>query len=318
MQTILGTPTGGRQPAFAGTSPLLAHTLLVSGAGMAQTGRTPTGDSLDMPKDKIILRTLIVARWTGLVLVVLCAAFYLLISWTPPSYRPPRLPQEQRYLLAKEFIGEMTAFSNAAQYNEPYEWPIQEDRLNYYLASLDDIVSFRPGHKPGEVKKVLDTAGLSEPMITLSKGTMTIMLRSHAHGKVVSADISLDMTDDGDIQIRLEGSRVGVMPIPRMLNRPRLEEFKDELKERIQRIAQDQAEGARGDKVIGIGLPSIEELLAYLIAAIDEEPLPVDRIEIGDDRYISVDDILIEPGRLLIRIVPAPDEIVGPDWPNES
>ena len=271
-----------------------------------------------MSRDKIILRTLIIARWAALVLVVTCAAFYLLISWTPPSYRPPRLPQDERHKLAKEFIGEMTAFTSKAQHNRPYEWPIEEERLNHYLASIDDIVSLRPGHTTGEVKKVLDTAGLSEPMITLSEGTMTIMLRSHAHGKVVSADISLGMTGNGDIRIRLEGSRIGLMPIPRMLVRPRLEEFKDELKGRIQRIAKDQSEGSGSSKVIGIGLPSIEELLAYLIAAIDEEPLPVDRIEIGDDRYIRVEDIAVEHGRLLIRIVPAPDEIDGPNWPGPS
>lgn len=243
-----------------------------------------------------------ILSWTALVLVVLCAVFYVLASWTPTTYAPPTLSQDQKEDAARAFVYDLTQFQNEGQKGEPFDWVIKQDDMNRYLASMDEIVASQPSRKRGEVQKVLDTAGITPPMVHLGDGHMTVMLRSVEHGKVLSADITIGMTDEGLVLARLTDTRVGLLPVPRFTVRDRMEDFKAQLQQRLDRLRTTPKRPKGGLVLTSFG--PIEELLSTLVLAIDEKPLPV-QIRVHK-RRVQIEDFRIEEGKLVLRIIPAP------------
>jgi hypothetical protein len=254
-----------------------------------------------MPKRTLRLLGKILS-WSALVLVILCAAFYVLASWTPTAYLPPTLSQPQKEDAARAFVSDLARFQNNGQKGEPFDWIVKQDDMNRYLAAMDEIVASQPGRKRGEVQKVLDTAGITPPMVYLGDGHMTVMLRSVEHGKVLSADIAIGMTDDDKILAKLTDTRVGLLPVPRFTVRDRMAEFKATLQQRLDRLRSAPKQSSGGLVLASFG--PIEELLSTLVLAIDEKPLPV-QIRIHK-RRVRIKDFRVEEGRLVLRIVPAP------------
>ena len=245
-------------------------------------------------------------RWAAMMTALAAAALYLLASWQPASYHPPQLTQSQREGWAKHFVRASQEFSNAGQWTEPYTWILREEDLNYYLASIDEIVFLQAGRKRGEVDKVLDTAGLTGPVINLWDNGLTVMLKSNEYGKVLSADLELRMIDDGHLRVLLTDTRIGLLPVPRFAVRSRLRQFKAALKERLDRLARAPKPELRGSRrgIAILKLIKVEELMASLILAIDEEPLPVHYIRIFGDRRVRLRDIIVEPDQLTLDLVP--------------
>ncbi|MHC4562330.1 MAG: hypothetical protein ACYS8X_06095 [Planctomycetota bacterium] len=248
-----------------------------------------------------MLRKLLIAGIIVLFVIALgIAVVDRLASWHPSAYRPPQLQQAEKEQWAKAFYGDLQAFNNAGQGTEPYDWVLREDDLNNYLASMDEIVAVQPSRKRGEVQKVLDTAGLVEPVVRLDDGRLTIMLRSNERGMVASTDLRIGMTEDGQIRVQLDGVRVGVLPVPRFAIRSQLEDFKIQLQERLDRL-QEMPEKT-GRAMILPSFAPVDQLMATLVLAIDEKPLP-SQIKVIRKR-VQIEQITIADGEMTMRIIP--------------
>ena len=254
-----------------------------------------------------------IARGLILIGVFGFVTLYLMASWQPGAYRPLELTQREKEGYAKRFLARATEFINQGQMGQPFTWTILREDFNGYLISVDQIVALQPGRSTGEVQKVLDTAGLTEPMVRLADGWMTVMFRSNEYGKVLSADIRVRMTDDGRIRVTLEDGRVGLLPIPRFAVRKLLRESQDSLQERLARL-QQAAESDEG--MVSIAFGRVDVLLESLILAIDNEPLPT-RFEISGDHFVRIEDVVVTPDSVTLHLVPAPEEeLVGPPAPS--
>ena len=256
-----------------------------------------------------------IARGLILLLVFGFVTLYLMASWQPGAYRPMELTQLEKEGYAKRFVSRVTEFTNVGQMGQPFTWTIREEDLNGYLVSIDQIVALQPGRRHGEFQKVLDTAGLTEPIVQLADGWMTVMLRSNEYGKVLSAGIRIQMTDDGRLRVTLEDSRVGLLPIPRFEVRRRLREFQGSLQERLARL-QRAAESDEGMVSIAFGRVDFLLVLESLALAVDDQPLPT-RFEISGDHFVRIEDIVVTPDSVTLHLVPAPEEdLVGPPAPS--
>jgi hypothetical protein len=246
-------------------------------------------------------------------LVVLLAAtagtLYLLASAVPSRYRPTQLSTEQRHNVAfREFAPHTMEFGNNAQLNDPYTWTVTERKLNRYLASIDEIAAIRQGHKPGEIDRKLQEAGVSAPMIAFGNGELTVMVRTTKYNKIVSADISFRFVsvpeiDHRRLAIRLEAVRVGRLPIPKSAVRSVLEEFKSRL---VARAADndDGEEEVGGLSFEGVSSERAARLLQAVVAAIDEKPIDTEVVWPVNKKYVRIDGIEIKDSRLTLHVTP--------------
>ena len=130
-----------------------------------------------MRAGKWILRS---ALLVGLLIAGLVVVVYVLISQVPEHYDPPLLSRTQKKAAAKRFVAKGAEFHNKAAVEPDLRWLATEDELNQYLASMDEIVAYRVGGKPGDVSKKLARLGLSGPAIELSPGRMWTLSTARA------------------------------------------------------------------------------------------------------------------------------------------
>jgi hypothetical protein len=252
------------------------------------------------------------ASWAGIMAVLAIVVLYLLASWKPSHYLPARQTQEEKEIATQVFYQEVLMFTNEGHRGEPYEWPLNQSRVNCFLDAIDEIAFMRPNsrdkiHSRGDVHRAMDQAGLAEPCVRFSDDCMTLMIRTNEYGKILSADIGFSFTGDGDLKIHLKATRVGLLPVPRFAVRHRLNLFKQTLEERL--VAMEEARRRAGVEdsyttFKGLSSIDIEELFATIVSAIDEEPLPA-RIKFIDAR---VENIEISDGMLKLYIVPDEDD----------
>ena len=256
-----------------------------------------------MSKLKLLLR---LTAWAAIVMVVGVAVLYLLASWKPSHYRPAGQTQVQKERAAQTFIKVIGTLTT--NQGEPYDWTLPQDQVNSFLDAIDEIAFMRPNsherdYRRGDVHHVMDQAGLAEPCVRFSDDCMTLMIRTNEYGKILSADIGFSFTDDGKVKVHLKATRVGLLPVPRFAVRRRLEQYKQTLEERLERIAAARAEldpeGAQYS-IEGFSAIDMTELFATIISAIDEDPLPAKLKFI----HARVKDIHISDGLMVLEIVP--------------
>lgn len=249
---------------------------------------------------------LLLALAAGAVLVVAATTLYLLMSWRPARYDPPRLNQAQKEIVAMQFIAHIAEFSNRSQENRAYSWEMTESQANAYLDAMDEIAFQRPDSRDnprrrGDVQRMMDRAGLAEPVVRFDNGRMMIMVRSNEHGKVISAEISFTFLEDDKLLVNLEATRIGLLPVPRFAVRGQLQRFKRQLQARLARMQEGPDQPQAGGAVIST-LVDIEELFATIIAAIDSDPVQL-RI-----RHVQVRDIIVEDGLLMLMVSPVDED----------
>ena len=225
-------------------------------------------------------------------LVLVAGVLYFQASRDPANYDPPVLTQEQRNLHATQFVEEMTPILNKGEHTPPTDSitrTFTEERLNAYLTSLDEIAFYRVGSRRGEVREAMTKAGLDGLAITINDGGVTLMVRAVEFDKVLSADLSLAMTEAESIEVKLTGARVGRLAIPTGLVRSGLTALKDALPQR--------AESGRS-RIAGLKVNELEEALTAILAAVDGEPIkPQWRVE---GVRMSLAGLLAEPGKLTL------------------
>jgi len=239
-----------------------------------------------------------------LLLVVLLAAagLYVAVSWVPAEYRPARLTAGEKELVSKVFVSRAAEFYNRSQEAQPFRWEETDEQLNRYLASMDEIVADMPHRRAGEVKEVLDSAGVSDLAVAVRNGVLTVMFRSTAYNKIVSVDLGLDLTPQESLQVRLKGARVGRLPIPSSAVRESLEKIKGTLRERLSKWerTEESAPSTRPGELNRRG--DIVNVLPAVLAAIDEAPFPA---EIPRWR-LRVRQIDLTDGRMVLHFTPLP------------
>jgi hypothetical protein len=225
-------------------------------------------------------------------LALIAGVLYFQASRDPADYDPPELTQEQRNLHATRFVQEMTPIINKGEETGPTDSitrTFTEERLNAYLASIDEIAFLRVGSRRGEVREAMAKAGLEGMAIAVNDGGVTLMVRSVEYDKVLSADLSLAMTEAESIKVQLTGARVGRLAIPTGLVRTGLTQLKDALPQR--------AESGRS-RIGGLKVNELEHALTGILAAVDGESIqPQWRVE---GVRMSLTGLLAEPGKLTL------------------
>lgn len=249
-----------------------------------------------MPRRKLILKITLAAM---LVLAAAAMGLYLAASRVPSEYNPAQLSQDRKeQVVVKQFVRRVMDLGSELQSARPFGVEVAEEQLNEYLASMDEIAAVRPNGRAGQVYQVMDEVGLSGPAVALNRDTVTLMCLLKKHNKVLSADLEILLTPDHLVRVRLKEVRLGRLPIPASMVRARLEQLKQSLRKRIKSTGTESQPTSKGGE--GISSDDMAVLLAMVIAAIDEEPLPS---EIRKWR-MRADDIRIEQGRLQVHFTP--------------
>jgi hypothetical protein len=235
----------------------------------------------------------------GVAVVVIVGALWLLLNRPPGSYRPVRLAPEDRGVAMREFRARLMDFSNEGQKNLPFTWSFTEDSLNCYLDSMDEIAA-EGGAKNGAVRRALDKAHLGDLAVALDNGAITVMARQTQYDKIVSARLGLEITPAGKLRVRLEGVKVGSLPVPESMVRRRVEKYKASLAGSLKPTADE--EGAPG---VGISSDAVGQAIGRVIAAIDGEPVDTDITwRVTTRKHVRIDRIDIADGRISLHVVP--------------
>jgi hypothetical protein len=248
-------------------------------------------------------------RWLRRIVLLLllaavagAAALYLLASRVPRQYRPADLSRQERDAAGHEFVESgAKGFYNKVPVREPFAFSLSEDRLNAYLASMDEISGLVPGGRPGEVRERLRRAGLADPAVAIGDGVLTLMVRLAQYGKVLSADLSFDFLPDGRLRVRLREVRVGSLAVPDWLVRGRLHQLR-------RAIAPAMRRALAGNDVRGLSVEDVSAVLTAVLAAIDEEPISPD-LPKYHQRVVGID---LHDRALKIRFQPVIDPNQAP------
>jgi hypothetical protein len=247
-------------------------------------------------------------RRAVIVVIVLCslvaAAMYLLSSGIPAAYRPAQLPVEERRRTASRFVNHVLRFGNDAQDNAPYTWSVTEQQLNEYVGSLEEIADTRPGPSRQEVSRAMERAGLAEPAIILGDGMITVMVRTTKYNKILAADVSLTFTPERKLSLRLEGVRVGYLPVPKKQVHGLLSRLREKVD--ISDSKGDSGEESGATDLLGPGVASerVGKLLGVMFSAIDGEPIETELVWPINKRYVRIDGIDIADKTVTLHVTP--------------
>jgi hypothetical protein len=254
---------------------------LPKSAGGSKFGKALAGSGASGKK---IARILV---WALVVLMVAAGLLYIQASRVPGNYRPAKLSPEETKKAVDGFVRDVAqGFGNKVKMVEPFEWSITQSTLNRYLASIDEIAFSLPnGVKRGQIDAEMAKLGLAGPAAALEDGKVTLMVRSTAYRKVLSAEISVELVD-GKLRFTLSATRIGKLPMPSGFLTGKI------------RAMSAKLTGERSD--------DIAETLAELLSAIDGEPIsPPDTWRIQGVK-VSIEAITIANGKLTLKVRPIP------------
>lgn len=241
------------------------------------------------------LRASTLLKWTAVLLVLALLAgggyLYLLAARVPDAYNYQPLSRPQRKQAATDFYNRLADFNRYAQNTQPFRWSLSEDRINRYLASMEEIAAIRPGHRAGSVVDALHRAGVADPAVDLRDGQLRLMLRLSEHRKILSLILGVTFTPDRKMKISLVGAAIGELSVPDELIRERLAALRDSLAKRPGKGADDETSDPTGRVV---------DVLATVLQAIDREPITP--VGTWDQRRIRVHNLTISPDRLTLHV----------------
>ena len=253
------------------------------------------------------MRMIAVLRWglPALLLAILgmLGVLYILAGRAPDSYRPMRLTAEQKRQAVADFGVRIQDFGNAAQQNDPYTWSVREDRLNEYLASLDEIAANLRGGRRGRVEAAMAKAGLAEPAVRLRDGLVTLAIRSTRHNRIFSVDLAFTFASDKSLRVRLEGAHIGDLVVPKSFVRGALAELQALLARggRGEAAPRPDSADARRKRISPNDLANV---LAAVVAAIDGRAIRAELTWPVNKRRVRIDRIDITDGLASLHVQP--------------
>ncbi len=231
-----------------------------------------------------------VSALIALTLLVGGAYLYLRASRVPDEYAYQPLSRDQRKQAADDFYNHLARFNNHAQDTQPFRWSLSEDRINRYLASMEEIAAIRPGHQAGSVLDALHEAGVADPAVALEDGRLRLMLRLTEYDKIVSLTLAMEFTSDRRLRVKLIETAIGTLAVPETLVRDRLTALRASL-----------ARGAGdGDAPDDDPTAQAVSVLATILQAIDQEPITP--VGTWDQRRIRVHNITITPEKITLHV----------------
>jgi hypothetical protein len=234
---------------------------------------------------EVLLRILV---WTLVALMITAGALYIQASRVPDNYHPAKLSRQEARQAAHDFARDIAqGFGNKVKMVKEFDWAITQSTINRYLAATDEIAFSLPrGIKRGEINEEMAKLGLADPAVALEDGKLTLMVRSTAYNKILSADISVNLLDDNKLKFNLEATRIGKLPMPSGFLTGKIE--------------------ALSQKLAGEKSDDISETLAELLAAIGGEPInPPEAWRIQGIR-VSIKTLTIANGELKLTVRPIP------------
>ena len=226
--------------------------------------------------------------WTLVGLMVVAGLLYIQASRIPDNYHPAKLSKPEARKAVHNFARDVAeGFGNKVKMVKPFEWSITQSTVNRYLAAMDEIAFNLPnGVRRGQIDAEMARLGLADPAVALEDGKVTLMVRSTAYRKVLSAEISVELVDDNRLRFTLNATRIGKLPVPSGF-----------LAGKIQALSK---------KLTGKRADDIAETLAELLSAIDGKPIsPPDTWRIQGVK-VAIEAITIADGELKLKVRPIP------------
>jgi len=191
---------------FGNTLKKLKHLALV---GLSKLRKVPWRSAVSR---KTIVRVLV---WTLVSLIILAGLLYIQASRIPDNYHPAKLTQEEARKEVGNFARDIAeGFGNKVKMVKPFKWSITQSTVNRYLASIDEIAFNLPnGVRRGQIDEEMAKLGLADPAVALEDGKVTLMVRSTAYRKILSAEISVELVDN-KLRFTLNATRIGKLPVP--------------------------------------------------------------------------------------------------------
>lgn len=233
---------------------------------------------------------------------------YLQASRTPGAYAPAELTPQEKDQAAREFLRRVQEFGNAAQQDAPFTWSVSEERVNAWLASMDEIAARMPHGRAGQVYRAMEKVGFSQPAVTLRDGKLTLMVLAREYGKVVAVDFSLALDAAGRLRVTLGEVRVGRLSVPKALFADRLGRLRAMLAPAAD-IARDpsaKADRPASTAVAGLSSDDLAGVLAKLLAAVDGEPIEPVLVWPINKRPVRVREVGLTQGTAVLTLVPIP------------
>ena len=231
--------------------------------------------------------------------VVGAAVIYAMVCRVPSEYPRQPLGRDERERAAKMFFDDhvFARFHNKVGAGKPFVWTITAERLNQYLASMDQIASL--SDKPIYPSVVMERLGFAGPAVAMRPGVLTFMVHSNRYNKVLSVDVEIDFNDAGEVTARTVAMRIGVMPVPKSMLDRLHQKVRRKLIERL-----SDAEKVRNARIGPVPVGSFAKLLRSIIGILDGQYV---RPELTWQRHpVLVDRVEISEGELAVHFVPVP------------
>lgn len=223
---------------------------------------------------------------------------YLLFSGIPASYNPSELNSSQRNRMADEFVGRILDFMSRAQDDGTFTWSLDQEEFNRYLASFDEIASFKAEVAHGDAARAFAEAGLADPAVALRSGVMTLMVRLKRYNVILSIDMSFSFARANRLEIRPRQVRLGRLRVPDSIAKRMIGKF-----EQLFGPSDDNARDISfSDRSIG----GTVTILERIIASIGKAPL-LTEFEGGlNGRPVRIEAVEATNGRLTLHVRPLP------------
>ena len=150
------------------------------------------------------------------------------------------------------------------------------------MAAIDDIAFNLSDVKRGKTDAEMAKLGLADPAVAFEDGKVTLMIRSTAYNKVLSAEISVELVADGKLQFTLSATRIGKLRVPRGFLTGKLR--------------------ALSKKLAGEGASDIARTLAGLLSAIDGQPISPPDTWLIQGVGVAIESITIANGQLTLGV----------------
>jgi hypothetical protein len=219
------------------------------------------------------------ARFAVIVLAMaslLAVCLWLTVFRIPSYYKPPQVGPAEYQAVRDNLEAAYNDLNLAVQGSDEFDYVVEQDQLNRWIAARRQIW-------PGFQRYVPEK--LDQPMVVFQDGRLVVSGLAPAAGfrSVLTLILSLRAEPD-HLTVRLEGCRIGAVPVPRHA----LGRFLDRLES-----SSTLPHGASPQELLeGLTIPNRFEWRS-------------------GGRLIRFEQIDLKAGRLVARIAPAPNRRVG-------
>lgn len=225
---------------------------------------------------------------------------YGLASRIPSDYRPARLTTDEQEAQVNTFLALLGRFSEVGGAGKPFTWSITQKEINRCLGSIDAIASFAPGKSVHPMAE-LERDGFADPAVAMHEGVLRLMIRSMRSKKILGVDLGFVFNAQGDVQAKILGMRVGVLPVSEILLRRKLRELREDLQELLA-AAEEGESGHFGAVRAG----DVAKFLKAVVGMLDGKPARPEMVwdDMAAKHPLRIKKVELTEGKLTLHIEP--------------